>query len=194
MGDYDLLLWAQHTLPAGDSQFFLNHFFRTDSGGNHAGLASSTVDGLLDELSLAHAGADRETATVAVHDAIRDEVPVSILMTPAWHVGVGPRLYQYEPWGSDYYVIHSDFALSDMVINTNMQATIKSTEMQTSTMESTSTAPAMATSITATSTMGTTNAPAVAPAATEDVSRALYAQYVPALLCPFVFFLMSTLG
>jgi len=26
--DFDLLLWAQHTLPAGDPQFFINHFFR----------------------------------------------------------------------------------------------------------------------------------------------------------------------
>ena len=34
--------------------------------------------------------------------------PVSFLMTPAWHVGLGPRLAQYEPWGSDYYVVRAD--------------------------------------------------------------------------------------
>src|SRR6516165_10062385 len=28
--DFDLLLWAQHTVPAGDPAFFLNMFLRTD--------------------------------------------------------------------------------------------------------------------------------------------------------------------
>jgi len=47
-----------------------------------------------------------------VHKAILDMVPVSMLMTPSWHVGLGSRLTSYQPYGSDYYVIHSDFGLS----------------------------------------------------------------------------------
>ena len=38
--DFDLLLWAQHTAPAGDPGFFLNAFFRTGAGNNYAGYSS----------------------------------------------------------------------------------------------------------------------------------------------------------
>jgi len=109
--DFDLLLWAQHTLPAGDPQFFINMFFRTGSKSNHAGLASADVDGLIDALSHAGAGADRVSAASEAHRAVLEQVPVSILMTPSWHVGLSSRLAQYEPWGSDYYVFHASFGL-----------------------------------------------------------------------------------
>merc|ERR1719313_350322 len=109
--DFDLLLWAQHTLPAGDPQFFINHFFRSDGGGNYAGFASSDIDGMIDALSDAEAGEARIKAASEVHKAILEQVPVSILFTPSWHVGLGSKLANYRPYGSDYYVIHADFAL-----------------------------------------------------------------------------------
>lgn len=110
--DYDLLLWAQNTLPAGDPQWFLNAFFRTDAGSNHAGLRSSAVDEKLDDLALA-AHETRESASDAAHTAILAEVPVSNLCTPEWHVGLSSRLSTYKPWGSDYYIIRSDLGLSE---------------------------------------------------------------------------------
>lgn len=131
--DFDLLLWAQHTLPAGDPQFFVNHFFRSDSAANHAGLNSPKIDGMLDVLSHPQTGPARETATAAVHQAIRDEVPVSILMTPSWHVGMSSRLAHYEPWGSDYYVIHGDFGIVGAPTVTTILAST-STTMATSTL------------------------------------------------------------
>jgi peptide/nickel transport system substrate-binding protein len=109
--DFDLLLWAQHTLPAGDPQMFMNMFFRSNVSKNFAGLDSSNIDGKMDALALADMGANRVSASEAAHNAILAEVPVSFLMTPSWHVGMGSRLKDYKPWGSDYYVIHSDFAL-----------------------------------------------------------------------------------
>merc|ERR1719199_224262 len=39
--DFDLLMWAQHTLPAGDPAWFLNAFFRTDGGNNQAGFSNA---------------------------------------------------------------------------------------------------------------------------------------------------------
>ena len=50
-GDFDLLLWAVHTLPAGDPGFFLNGFFRTGAGNNYTGFSSPEVDRLLDRLA-----------------------------------------------------------------------------------------------------------------------------------------------
>jgi peptide/nickel transport system substrate-binding protein len=111
--DFDLMLWAQHTLPAGDPQFFINAFFRSNTGNNHAGLASPEIDGLIDALAHTETAADRVSATVAAHKAIHAQVPVRILMTPSWHVGLGSRLANYQPWGSDYYVIHADFGLGE---------------------------------------------------------------------------------
>jgi hypothetical protein len=112
--DFDLLEWAQHTLPAGDPQFFLNDFFRVSAGNNRAGLNSTAVDSLIDALSHAAAGSARVTASANAEKAILDLVPVSILMTPAWHVGVNTRLSQYQPYGADYYVINSDFGIGSL--------------------------------------------------------------------------------
>merc|ERR1719379_2549643 len=72
------------------------------------GLGSGTVDGLLDELALASGVSDRYAAAAAAHRAILDEVPVSNLVTPEWHVGLSSRMSEYEPYGSDYYIIHEN--------------------------------------------------------------------------------------
>ena len=107
-GDFDLLMWAQNTLPAGDPLWFLSSFFRTDGGNNHAGFSSAGVDSLLDALSIAEEHEARVAATADAHAAILAEVPVSNLVTPAWHVGLSDRMEDYKPWGSDYYVIRAD--------------------------------------------------------------------------------------
>ena len=107
-GDWDLLLWAQNTLPAGDPAWFLRAFFRSDGGNNHAGLNSATVDGLLDTLADADVHAARVTATADAHAAILAEQAVSNLVTPEWHVSLSDCMVDYVPWGSDYYVIRPD--------------------------------------------------------------------------------------
>lgn len=108
-GSFDILMWAQHTLPAGDPVWFLNAFFRSDGGKNMAGLDSNEVDSLLDALSNAEAHTDRVEACATAQAAILESVPVSNLVTPFWHVGLSSRMAEYEPWGSDYYVIRDDF-------------------------------------------------------------------------------------
>merc|ERR1719198_2391214 len=132
--DFDLLLWAQNTLPAGDPQWFLNAFFRSDGGNNHAGLSSATIDAKLDDLGHAEAAAQRTAKTAAVHAAILEEVPVSNLVTPEWHVGVSDKLSAYDPWGSDYYVIRADVACTGDCTEDSTAAvtTTAATEVETS--------------------------------------------------------------
>jgi peptide/nickel transport system substrate-binding protein len=108
---FDLLLWAQHTLPAGDPLWFLSTFFRSDGGSNHANVQNETVDDLLDAVSTADVHELRVSRTSAAHKAILAQVPVSNLLTPFWHVGLSDRVADYEPWGSDYYVIRADLKL-----------------------------------------------------------------------------------
>ena len=116
---FDMLMWAQHTLPSGDSAFFLNNFFRSDGGSNHANLNSSTVDNLLDQLSTADDHDQRVLLTAAVQEAIHNEVPVSNLVTPYWHVSLSDRVADYVPWGSDYYVIRADLRLTQEPIESS---------------------------------------------------------------------------
>lgn len=109
---YDLLMWAQHTLPNGDPQWFLNAFFRGDpmDSSNYAGVNAPAIDSLLDRLALAgHENGARVAATNEAQHKILSEVAVSNLVTPQWHIGLGKRLSTYEPWGADYYVIRADF-------------------------------------------------------------------------------------
>ena len=107
-GDWDLLLWAQNTLPAGDPAWFLKAFFRSDGGNNHAGLSSATVDGLLDSMADAETHANRVKFAADAHAAILAEQAVSNLVTPEWHVSLSDCVVDYVPWGSDYYVIRAD--------------------------------------------------------------------------------------
>jgi len=109
---YDLLMWAQHTLPNGDPQWFLNAFFRGNpmASNNFAAVNKADIDTKLDALATAgHANNARINAVSAAHSSILDEVAVSNLVTPQWHIGLSTRLHCYDPWGSDYYVIRADF-------------------------------------------------------------------------------------
>eukprot|EP00957_Ditylum_brightwellii_P108029 8241822-Ditylum_brightwellii.AAC.1 len=78
-------MWAQHTLPAGDPAWFLNTFFHTDGGNNHANYSSSEVDSLLEDLSDTEDHASRVFLSGAVQGKIHEDVPVSNLVTPMWH-------------------------------------------------------------------------------------------------------------
>ena len=112
---FDLLLWAQNTLPAGDPNWFLETFFYSQAAPilgswtaqNFASYNSANIDGALDALRSAE-GAARATAASDAHTIILNEAPATFLTSPTWHVGVRGRLSSYTPWGSDYYVVKSD--------------------------------------------------------------------------------------
>ena len=111
-GAFDLFLWAQHTAPAGDPGLFLSLFLETDAARNYTGWSNDAYDALIDELRGA-GDADRRVALAREAQALlAEEVPVSFLVTPEWHVGLSARLADYELWGSDYYVIRPDLTLS----------------------------------------------------------------------------------
>ena len=75
----------------------------------HTAHKCTQVDALLDELSVTGKLNDRIAATVSAQGAILEEVPVSNLVTPYWHISLSDRVANYKPWGSDYYVIRPDF-------------------------------------------------------------------------------------
>ncbi|MGJ3264178.1 MAG: ABC transporter substrate-binding protein [Salinarimonas sp.] len=112
-GDFDLLLWAQHTAPAGDPAFFLSLFLASDGARNYAGWSSPAYDALVDALSRAEDPGERIRLAREAQALAAEEAPVAYLVTPEWHVGVSSRLAGYEPWGSDFYVIRPDLRPTD---------------------------------------------------------------------------------
>ena len=175
-GDFDLLMWAQNTLPAGDPAWFLNAFFRTDQGNNHAGFSSTNVDSLLDVLSNAEEHTARVAATAEVHAAILAEVPVSNLVTPSWHVGLSDRVAHYKPYGSDYYVIRADLFVTAPSLPTKPTptTTIAPNAAPTTTTE----APPTAASTT------TTEAPPTATSTTTTAAKATTATKIGMTTAP----------
>ena len=116
---FDLLLWAQNTLPSGDPNMFLQQFFKTQDvlygewdSQNFAQLSSSEIDQALAVLGPAQGNA-RITAASEAHRAILEEVPATFLTTATWHVGLSSRVKSYEPWGSDYHVIKTSMPASN---------------------------------------------------------------------------------
>ena len=116
---FDLLLWAQNTLPSGDPNMFLQQFFKTQpalygewDSQNFAQLSSSEIDQALAVLGPAQGDA-RTTAATEAHRTILDEVPATFLTTATWHVGLSSRVKTYQPWGSDYHVIKTSMPASN---------------------------------------------------------------------------------
>lgn len=112
-GDFDLFLWAQHTAPAGDPGFFLSLFLGSDGANNYSGWSNASFDALLADLVQTGDAEARSAIAREAQQLIAEEAPVAFLVTPEWHVGLSARLADYEPWGSDYYVIRADFGLRD---------------------------------------------------------------------------------
>lgn len=105
---FDMLMWAQHTLPAGDPGWFLNSFFHSGGGNNHANYASDIVDSRLDDLQRTEDHQTRVFLSNAIQAQIHEDVPVSNLVTPLWHVSSNDNVKEYVAYGSDYYIIRSD--------------------------------------------------------------------------------------
>jgi peptide/nickel transport system substrate-binding protein len=107
-GDFDILLWAQHTAPSGDPAFFFNSMVRGGAPLNYARYANADFDAIIDGFAgTADAGA-RAKIALAAQEKLFEDVPTSFLVSPEWHVGLSKRLANYEPWGSDYHVIRAE--------------------------------------------------------------------------------------
>jgi peptide/nickel transport system substrate-binding protein len=111
-GEFDLLLWAQHTAPAGDPAFFPGGFLASGGGSNFGGAADTALDALVAAFAEADTVAARHAVARRIDAQVAETVPVLPLLTPEWHVGLSPRLAGYEPWGSDYFIMRADLGLS----------------------------------------------------------------------------------
>jgi peptide/nickel transport system substrate-binding protein len=104
-GEFDLALWAQHTAPSGDPAYFFHSMLQSGGPLNHARYTSDEFDAII--AAFGRAGTLEERAEIALDAQAKlfEDVPITFLVSPQWHVGLSSRLSGYEPWGSDYHVI-----------------------------------------------------------------------------------------
>lgn len=107
-GEFDIALWAQHTAPNGDPAFFLNSMLRSGASLNYSKYSSAEFDAILDRFATAGDAGERASIALDAQAKLFTDVPASFLVSPVWYVGLSKRLQNYEPWGSDYYVLRAD--------------------------------------------------------------------------------------
>lgn len=107
-GEFDLILYAQHSAPTGDPAYFLNQFFRTNGSKNVMSYSSQDVDTLLDELGKLSFGEETIKISKKIQEKIYEDLPVLFLVDPEWNIGVSERLKNYRPYSGDYYIINSE--------------------------------------------------------------------------------------
>jgi len=107
-GSFDMLMWAQHTAPAGDPAFFPNLFLRSGAANNHARFADPGLDALLDGFGRESDAERRAEIAARAEQRVFEMAPVVYLLTPVWHVAVSRRAAAYTPWGSDYHIVRPD--------------------------------------------------------------------------------------
>jgi peptide/nickel transport system substrate-binding protein len=107
-GEFDIVLWAQHTAPSGDPAFFLNSMLRSGAPLNYSQYKSPAFDTILDRFATEADPARRAEIALDAQTQLYTDVPVSFLVSPVWYVGLSKRLANYEPWGSDYHVLRAD--------------------------------------------------------------------------------------
>ena len=111
-GDFDILLWAQHTAPSGDPAFFFNTMLRSGAALNYARYKSPEFDAVIDGFAATADAGERAKIALAAQETLFEDAPATFLVSPQWHVGLSKRLANYEPWGSDYHVIRAEMGQS----------------------------------------------------------------------------------
>ena len=105
-GEFDLILYAQHTAPTADPSFALNQFFRTEGAKNFTGYSSEEMDKLLDELGSESDYAKRVELSKKAQELVAKDLPVLYLVDPQWHIAVSEKLANYQPYNGDYYIVN----------------------------------------------------------------------------------------
>lgn len=105
-GNFNIVLYAQHSAPTGDPVYFLNQFLRTDGSKNMVGYSSKEVDALLDKLGETSNEEEVIKISKEIQEIVYKDLPILYLVDPEWNIGVSERLKNYKPYSGDYYIIN----------------------------------------------------------------------------------------
>jgi peptide/nickel transport system substrate-binding protein len=112
-GDFDVLLYAQHTAPSGDPAFFFNSMLRSDAPNGYSGYADRDFDAIIAPFATETDVARRNAIALAAQNKVVADAPMAFLVSPEWYVGLSKRLSGYEPWGSDYHILRDDIVATN---------------------------------------------------------------------------------
>lgn len=110
--DFDIVVYAQHTAPAGTPSYFLNQFFRQDGANNFTSYNSSEVEGILNDMAKATDKKEIDKLSIEAQKQILSDRPVLLTMDPKWYAAVSDKLKDYKLWNGDYYIVNKTMKIS----------------------------------------------------------------------------------
>jgi peptide/nickel transport system substrate-binding protein len=106
-GRFDIAFWTTHVAPGGDPAFALEQYARTGAPLNVMGFGDPRLDAVLDQLAQAGPMPMRHLLAREAAAMLNAGLPIVPLLTPEWHIGHSARLAGYQPWPSDYHILHA---------------------------------------------------------------------------------------
>jgi peptide/nickel transport system substrate-binding protein len=111
--DYQASMYRLGTAPTADPGFVLNTVYASWGADNvQLGYSSPALDALVVELNGVADPARRYELGLAAQALLREEVPSVFLLSPRLHIGLSPRVqnFQYHPF--DFYLVNHALALA----------------------------------------------------------------------------------
>lgn len=110
-GEFDLIYFNSNTVPSGDGAFILDQWLRADGPRNHFGYASVRFEDLLATLGETREPAARDALLLDISALLAEEAPVAPLFAVEFHMAMTPRIADYNPHPSDYFIVRPDMGL-----------------------------------------------------------------------------------
>lgn len=107
-GDFDLLFRVTHTAPAGDPAFFVSDGLRSTGSRNFGKYRSPELDAILASMEGETEIEQRIASARQLQRLVNRDLPVAPIAEVPFHIGLSPRLADYDIWGTDYYIVRDD--------------------------------------------------------------------------------------
>ena len=56
-------------------------------------------------------GPERDAIAQQIQDIVAEDLPVTFLIDPQWHVALSERVADYVPYCGDYYIVNAELGL-----------------------------------------------------------------------------------
>ena len=111
-GDFDVMIYSQHTAPTSDCAHILKYLFYTGSVNNYSRYSNAEFDALVDKIGETPNGSERDELARQAQEILFHDLPVIYLVDPVWHIAVSDRFKDYELYCGDYYTINDTLGIA----------------------------------------------------------------------------------
>ena len=110
-GEYDVIFYVHHTAPSGEPAAILNMYYSDEGVQNFYGYHSDEITDLLAQIGSVEPGPERDAIAQQIQDIVAEDLPVTFLIDPQWHVALSERVADYVPYCGDYYIVNAELGL-----------------------------------------------------------------------------------